>query len=252
MIKWPRSNRLVSMHRPMPSCHRSLINPLRRPRNAYGARPQDGAQIHRAWPGAAGVWSAAATGEQGHAVLALSGRTTCGVPVADRAPPASRAARSRLHRRLQHSHRLAARDQADRAAAVRGALRDAARPSGAVDFAHFRTVFTDEPGTERILWLFSLVLGHSRMLWARFVLHQDLPSLLRCQAAAFEALGGVPEHILYDRMRTVFSRRTPRPATSSTIGRCSSLPATTAICRRRATSGVSNYGFIAVNATVLQ
>ena len=61
-----------------------------------------------------------------------------------------------------------------------------------VDFAHFRTVFTDEPGAERIIWLFSLVLGHSRMLWGRFVLHQDLPTLLRCQAAAFEALGGVP------------------------------------------------------------
>ena len=35
-----------------------------------------------------------------------------------------------------------------------------------VDFAHFRTVFTDEPGAERIMWLFSLVLGDSRMLWA--------------------------------------------------------------------------------------
>jgi len=75
-----------------------------------------------------------------------------------------------------------------------------------VDLAHFRTVFTDEPAAERIVWLFSLVLGHSRMLWARFVLHQDLPTLLRCQTAAFEALGGVPEQILYDRMRTVFSR----------------------------------------------
>jgi transposase len=74
-----------------------------------------------------------------------------------------------------------------------------------VDFAHFRTVFTDEPAAERIVWLFSLVLGHSRMLWGRFVLHQDLPTLLRCQAAAFEALGGVPEQVLYDRMRTVFS-----------------------------------------------
>ena len=79
-----------------------------------------------------------------------------------------------------------------------------------VDFAHFRTVFADEPGTERILWLFSLVLGHSRMLWARFVPHQDLPTLLRSQAAVFEALGGVPEHILYDRMRTVFSREDPQ------------------------------------------
>jgi transposase len=75
-----------------------------------------------------------------------------------------------------------------------------------IDFAHFRTVFTDEPGAERIIWLFSLVLGHSRMLWGRFVLHQDLPTLLRCQAAAFEALGGVPEQVLCDRMRTVFLR----------------------------------------------
>jgi transposase len=78
-----------------------------------------------------------------------------------------------------------------------------------VDFAHFRTVFADEPGTERVIWLFSLVLGHSRMLWGRFVLHQDLQTLLRCHAAAFEALGGAPEQILYDRMRAVFSREDP-------------------------------------------
>jgi transposase len=76
-----------------------------------------------------------------------------------------------------------------------------------VDFAHFRTVFSDEPGAERIVWLFSLVLGHSRMQWGRFVLHQDLPTLLRCHAAAFEALGGVPAEILYDRMRPVFRRK---------------------------------------------
>ena len=38
-----------------------------------------------------------------------------------------------------------------------------------VDFAHFRTAFTDGPGAERIIWLFSLVLGHSRMLWGHFV-----------------------------------------------------------------------------------
>lgn len=78
-----------------------------------------------------------------------------------------------------------------------------------VDFAHFRTVFEDEPGTEHIVWLFSFVLGHSRMLWGRFVVHQDMQTLLRCHAAAFEALGGVPEQILYDRMRTVFAREDP-------------------------------------------
>ena len=29
-----------------------------------------------------------------------------------------------------------------------------------------------------MIWLFSLVLAHSRMLWGRFVLHQDLQALL--------------------------------------------------------------------------
>lgn len=71
-----------------------------------------------------------------------------------------------------------------------------------VDFAFFKTVFTDEPEVERIVWLFSMVLGHSRMMWARFVARQDLATVLRCHVAAFEAFGGVPEQILYDRMKT--------------------------------------------------
>jgi transposase len=58
-----------------------------------------------------------------------------------------------------------------------------------VDFARFRPVVTDELGIERIIWLFSMVVGHSRMLWGRFVLCQDLKTLLRCQAAAFEGSG---------------------------------------------------------------
>ncbi|WP_188262666.1 IS21 family transposase [Azospirillum tabaci] len=72
-----------------------------------------------------------------------------------------------------------------------------------VDFAYFRTAFTDEPGVERVVWLFSLVLGHSRLMWGEFVVHQDLQTVLRCHIAAFEALGGVPAEILYDRMKTV-------------------------------------------------
>ena len=58
--------------------------------------------------------------------------------------------------------------------------------------------------------------------------------LLRCHAAAFEALGGVPERILYDRMRTSSAARIPRLATSSTTAPCSSSPATTATCQGRA------------------
>lgn len=71
-----------------------------------------------------------------------------------------------------------------------------------VDFAQFKTVFADEPDRIRIVWLFSLVLGHSRFLTGQFVLRQDLATVLRCHLAAFAELGGVPQHILYDRMKT--------------------------------------------------
>jgi transposase len=78
-----------------------------------------------------------------------------------------------------------------------------------VDFAQFQVAFTDEPGTIRIVWLFSLVLGYSRFLWARFVLHQDLQTVLRCHLAAFASLGGVPNQILYDRMKTAVTGQDP-------------------------------------------
>jgi transposase len=71
-----------------------------------------------------------------------------------------------------------------------------------VDFARFVVDFTDDPGPSRVVWLFSLVLGHSRFLFARYVMHQDLQTLLRCHIQAFEAIGGVPIEILYDRMKT--------------------------------------------------
>ena len=81
---------------------------------------------------------------------------------------------------------------------------------GQVDFARFQLVFADEPTTPRIVWLFSMVLGYSRLVWARFVMHQDLATVLRCHVAAFEALGGAPRELLYDRMRTaVIGERDP-------------------------------------------
>jgi len=50
-----------------------------------------------------------------------------------------------------------------------------------VDFAHFNVEFDDTPGLRRSIWLFSIVLGHSRYLWGRFVEHQDLQTVLRCR-----------------------------------------------------------------------
>ena len=61
-----------------------------------------------------------------------------------------------------------------------------------VDFAQFKTEFTDEPGRIRVVWVFSLVLGYSRLLTGQFVYGQHLASVLRCHMQAFAELGGVP------------------------------------------------------------
>lgn len=70
------------------------------------------------------------------------------------------------------------------------------------DFAHFKVVFSDEPGQVRVVWLFSMVLGFSRYLFGRFVLRQNLAEVVRCHLRAFAEFGGVPEQVLYDRMKT--------------------------------------------------
>jgi transposase len=71
-----------------------------------------------------------------------------------------------------------------------------------VDFAEFEVAFTSEPGVTRKVWLFSMVLGHSRWLWGRFCPNQTLETVLRCHIAAFGAMGGACAEILYDRMKT--------------------------------------------------
>ena len=45
---------------------------------------------------------------------------------------------------------------------------------GQVDFAEFKVAFADAPGVVRKVWLFTMVLGHSRWLWGRFCASQDL------------------------------------------------------------------------------
>lgn len=71
-----------------------------------------------------------------------------------------------------------------------------------VDFALFKTCFPDDPDQVRHVWLFSMILGHSRYQFCRFVWRQDMATVVRCHMAAFEAFGGVPREILYDQMKT--------------------------------------------------
>jgi transposase len=74
-----------------------------------------------------------------------------------------------------------------------------------VDFGEFTVRLPD--GSEKKYYLFGMILGYSRKLFACLLERCDLPSFLEAHILAFEHFGGVPEEILYDRMRNVYIRR---------------------------------------------
>ena len=73
---------------------------------------------------------------------------------------------------------------------------------GQVDFGEFQIRQAD--GSIRKVYLFSMILGYSRKIYGEFIGQCDLPAFLDCHIHAFEYFGGVPDEILYDRMRNVF------------------------------------------------
>jgi len=58
-------------------------------------------------------------------------------------------------------------------------------------------------GTRQKLNGFVMTLGHSRAMFCDIATDQKLPNFVRMHEAAFEALGGIPEEILYDNTKTV-------------------------------------------------
>ncbi len=77
-----------------------------------------------------------------------------------------------------------------------------------VDFAEFVVERSD--GTQRKYYLFIMVLGYSRMLYAELLEQCDQMTFLDAHIHAFEFFGGVPREILYDRMRNVYIQRVAR------------------------------------------
>jgi transposase len=71
-----------------------------------------------------------------------------------------------------------------------------------VDWGHLGTL--EMAGQEQKLHCFTFTLGYSRKMVAEAALDQKLGTLLRLHEAAFQEIGGVPEEILYDRMKTVW------------------------------------------------
>ena len=72
-----------------------------------------------------------------------------------------------------------------------------------VDWGHLGSLTGN--GGARMLWGFTMTLGYSRIMMAAAATDQKLGTLLRMHEAAFEQWGGVPEEILYDRMKTVWT-----------------------------------------------
>ena len=71
-----------------------------------------------------------------------------------------------------------------------------------VDFAVFKTPFG-------IVYALLVVLSWSRYLWVRFFCHQDQLTLLSGLHEALVAFGGVPDTLLFDRMKAVVARTQP-------------------------------------------
>ncbi len=96
--------------------------------------------------------------------------------------------------------------QPQRQAAQTAAVRRFETPPGKqaqVDWGHLGSLAHAKGHAQ--LWGFTMTLGYSRRLWAEAATDQRLGTLLRMHEAAFAAWGGVPEEILYDRMRTVWT-----------------------------------------------
>lgn len=74
-----------------------------------------------------------------------------------------------------------------------------------VDWAHVGRL--PVPGGERPLWVFVLVLAHSRAIWAELVLDLDIDSLRRSLVRSAVAFGGSPRQWLFDNPKVVVLER---------------------------------------------
>ena len=71
-----------------------------------------------------------------------------------------------------------------------------------VDFGEF--VVEKANGETMTYYVFCMILGYSRRLYGEIIERCDLPTFLDCHIRAFGYFGGVPNEILYDRMKNVY------------------------------------------------
>jgi transposase len=71
---------------------------------------------------------------------------------------------------------------------------------GQVDLSPYTVLLAGEPTP---VVCFSMVFGYSRWQYIRFFLHADAHAVCHAHILAFEAAGGIPGEILYDRMKQI-------------------------------------------------
>ena len=75
-----------------------------------------------------------------------------------------------------------------------------------VDFGYVGRLYDCATGVMRRAWVFVLVLGYSRKMWAEIVFDQKVNTWLRLHVRAFEALGGVPGVLVPDNLKAAVIR----------------------------------------------
>jgi transposase len=75
-----------------------------------------------------------------------------------------------------------------------------------VDFGYVGKLYDASARVMRKTWVFVLVLGHSRHMAARLVFDQKVETWLRLHVEAFEELGGVPEVVVPDNLKSAVVR----------------------------------------------
>ncbi|MDI7268571.1 MAG: IS21 family transposase [Myxococcota bacterium] len=75
-----------------------------------------------------------------------------------------------------------------------------------VDFGYLGKVYDPETGTRRKVWVFVLVLGYSRHLFARLVFNQKVETWIALHEAAFAELQGVVVTVVPDNLKAAVVR----------------------------------------------
>ena len=75
--------------------------------------------------------------------------------------------------------------------------------SAQVDFGYCGTIQVGEE--TRRLYVFMMTLCYSRMIYAEFILRQNMEHFLQCHRNAFEYFGGIPEKVMVDNCKVAVS-----------------------------------------------